>query len=174
MASMSLGRELDLRSISMALPEAEYDPEKFPGLIYRLKDPKAALLLFSSGKVVCTGAKSLGQVGTVIGKAMKSLDKAGVSGIKEPKIEVQNYVVASADLGDKVDLNAIAMAVGLERVEYEPEQFPGLVYRMDEPKVVLLIFGSGKIVCTGGKRPEDVEAAVDKIALELRSAGLIR
>ncbi len=73
----------------MALPEAEYDPEKFPGLIYRLKDPKAALLLFSSGKVVCTGAKSLGQVGTVIGKAMKSLDKAGVSGIKEPKIEVQ-------------------------------------------------------------------------------------
>ncbi len=83
-------------------------------------------------------------------------------------------MVASADLGDKVDLNAIAMAVGLERVEYEPEQFPGLVYRMDEPKVVLLIFGSGKIVCTGGKRPEDVEAAVDKIALELRSAGLIR
>ncbi len=172
-ASMSLGRELDLQAIALALPASEYDPEKFPGLIYRIKDPKAALLLFRSGKVVCTGAKSFEQVRMVIEKAIKNLNKAGISGIKEPKIEVQN-MVASADLGEHVNLNAIAMAVGLERVEYEPEQFPGLVYRMDEPKVVLLIFGSGKIVCTGGKKPEDVEAAVDKITLELRSAGLLR
>jgi len=98
--------------------------------------------------------------------------KAGISLDSEPKIEVQN-IVASSDLGQKINLNVIAITLGLERVEYEPEQFPGLVYRLDEPKVVLLLFGSGKLVCTGARRPQDVEAAVDKITEELKAAGLL-
>ncbi|HEX9907805.1 MAG TPA: TATA-box-binding protein, partial [Thermoplasmata archaeon] len=89
------------------------------------------------------------------------------------KIEVQN-IVASSDLGAKINLNAIAISLGLEKVEYEPEQFPGLVYRIDSPKVVVLLFGSGKLVCTGARKPEDVEAAVDKITEELKAAGLLR
>jgi len=86
---------------------------------------------------------------------------------------VQN-IVASSDLGAKINLNAIAISLGLEKVEYEPEQFPGLVYRLDVPKVVVLLFGSGKLVCTGAKKPEDVGAAVDKITEELKAAGLLK
>ena len=170
MASASLGTELDLPGIAISLEGAEYEPERFPGLIYRLKDPKTATLLFHSGKVVCTGAKSLEQVKMAIEKVTKQIEKAGIHIKTEPKIEVQN-IVASSDLGQHINLNAIAITLGLERVEYEPEQFPGLVYRLDVPKVVLLLFGSGKLVCTGARKPQDVEDAVDKITIELRAAG---
>ncbi|MCK4443187.1 MAG: TATA-box-binding protein, partial [Thermoplasmata archaeon] len=88
-------------------------------------------------------------------------------------IEVQN-IVASSDLETEINLNAIAISLGLEKVEYEPEQFPGLVYRLDDPKVVVLLFGSGKLVCTGARKPEDVERAVEKITEELSTAGLLR
>jgi transcription initiation factor TFIID TATA-box-binding protein len=169
-ASTSLGTELDLPAIAMALTGAEYEPEQFPGLIYRLKDPKAAALLFSSGKVVCTGTKSLEQVKVAIKKVTSQIEKAGIHIKSEPKIEVQN-IVATFDLEQKINLSSIAISLGLEKVEYEPEQFPGLVFRMDTPKVVLLLFGSGKVVCTGARKPQDVEDAVNKIIIELRAAG---
>jgi transcription initiation factor TFIID TATA-box-binding protein len=171
-ASTSLGAELDLQAIALALDGAEYEPEQFPGLIYRLKEPKTATLLFRSGKAVCTGGKSLEQVKIAIGKVAKQVEAAGVAIKKDPKIEVQN-IVATSDFGSKINLNAIAMTLGLENVEYEPEQFPGLVYRLAVPKVVVLLFGSGKLVCTGARKPEDVEIAVDKITQELRAAGLL-
>lgn len=156
----------------MSLEGADYNPEQFPGLIYRMKDPKAATLLFSSGKVVCTGAKSREQVKAAISKVIKQIEKAGIHIDGDPKIEVQN-IVATFDLGQQVNLNAVAISLGLEKVEYEPEQFPGLVFRMDTPKVVLLLFGSGKVVCTGARKPQDVEEAVEKITIELRAAGQI-
>ena len=171
-ASASLGTELDLQAIVLALDGAEYDPERFPGLIYRLKEPKTATLLFRSGKAVCTGGKSLEQVEIAISKVVKTLQAAGVVIKATPKVEVQN-IVASSDLGSNINLNSIAIGVGLEKVEYEPEQFPGLVYRLDSPKVVVLLFGSGKLVCTGARKPEDVETAIDKITRELRAAGLL-
>ena len=171
-ASTSLGAELDLQAIALALDGAEYEPEQFPGLIYRLKEPKTATLLFRSGKAVCTGGKSLEQVKIAIGKVAKQVEAAGIAVKKDPKIEVQN-IVATSDFGSKINLNAIAMTLGLENVEYEPEQFPGLVYRLDSPKVVVLLFGSGKLVCTGARKPEDVEIAVDKITEELKAAGLL-
>ena len=171
-ASASLGTELDLQALAVSLDGADYEPEQFPGLIYRLKEPKTATLLFRSGKVVCTGAKSLDQVKLAIDKVTTQIRKAGISLDSEPKIEVQN-IVASSDLGQKINLNVIAITLGLERVEYEPEQFPGLVYRLDEPKVVLLIFGSGKLVCAGARVPQDIEKAVDKITKELTAAGLL-
>jgi transcription initiation factor TFIID TATA-box-binding protein len=161
-----------LQALAVSLDGADYEPETFPGLIYRLKEPKTATLLFSSGKAVCTGAKSLDQVKLAIGNVTDNLRKVGISLDNEPEITVQN-TVASSDLGQKINLNVIAITLGLDRVEYEPEQFPGLVYRMDEPKVVLLLFGSGKLVCTGARRPQDVEAAVDKITEELKKAGLL-
>jgi transcription initiation factor TFIID TATA-box-binding protein len=169
-ASASLGTELDLQSLAVSLDGADYEPEQFPGLIYRVKEPKTATLLFRSGKVVCTGAKSLEQVKMAIDKVMTQIRKAGVVLNSEPEITVQN-IVASSDLGQKINLNIIAITLGLEHVEYEPEQFPGLVYRLDEPKVVLLLFGSGKLVCAGARVPQDIEAAVDKITKELREAG---
>lgn len=172
-ASTSLGSELDLQAIALALGGAEYEPEQFPGLIYRLKEPKTATLLFRSGKVVCTGAKSLEHVKLAIKKVAEQIEKAGIKIEKEPEIEVQN-IVASSDLGTEINLNAIAISLGLEKVEYEPEQFPGLVYRLDDPKVVVLLFGSGKLVCTGARKPSDVERAVEKITEELKTAGLLR
>jgi transcription initiation factor TFIID TATA-box-binding protein len=171
-ASTSLGRELDLHAISLVLEGAEYNPERFPGLIYRLKEPKTAALLFRSGKVVCTGGKSLADVKTAISKIVQRLESAGVHIKIEPKIEVQN-IVASSDLESEINLNAVAVGLGLEKVEYEPEQFPGLVYRIAVPKVVILLFGSGKLVCTGARKPDDVEVAVNKITEELRAAGLL-
>lgn len=172
-ASTSLGVKLDLEAIALALDGAEYEQKKFPGLIYRLKEPKTAALLFTSGKVVCTGAKNLEQVKTAISKIVKQIEAAGIVIKVEPEIEVQN-IVASGDLGAHINLNAIAISLGLDKIEYEPEQFPGLVYRLDVPKVVVLLFGSGKLVCTGAKKPEDAEAAVDKITEELKAAGLLK
>jgi len=171
-ASAFLGTELNLPELAISLDGADYEPERFPGLIYRMKEPKTAALLFHSGKVVCTGAKSYDQVKLAIDKMTTQLRKLGVNLDREPEITVQN-IVASADLGQRINLNIIAITLGLERVEYEPEQFPGLVYRLDEPKVVLLLFWSGKLVCTGARIPQDVEAAVDKITKELQAAGLL-
>ncbi len=171
-ASTSLGQELDLKAIALALGGSEYEPEQFPGLIYRLKEPKTAILLFRSGKVVCTGAKSLDNVRTAIDLVSKRIAAAGISVAKDPEIEVQN-IVATADLGAQIDLNSVAITLGLNQVEYEPEQFPGLVYRIDEPKVVLLMFGSGKVVCTGAREPSDVEKAVEKITAELKANALL-
>ncbi|MBE0519200.1 MAG: TATA-box-binding protein [Thermoplasmata archaeon] len=171
-ASTSLGVKLDLNAIALALDGAEYEPKQFPGLIYRLKEPKTAALLFASGKVVCTGAKNLEQLKAAISKVVKQIEAAGIVIKDEPVIVVQN-IVATSDLGAKINLNATAITLGLERVEYEPEQFPGLVYRLDVPKVVMLLFGSGKLVCTGARKSEDAETAVDKITEELKAAGLL-
>ncbi len=171
-ASTSLGDALDLQSIALGLDGAEYEPEQFPGLIYRLKQPKTAVLLFRSGKVVCTGAKSMHEVETSVTSVAQQIKKGGEKVDLHPKIEVQN-IVASSDLESEINLNAIAVTLGLDRVEYEPEQFPGLVCRLDSPKVVILLFGSGKLVCTGARRPADIETAVQKVAQELRGAGLL-
>ena len=172
-ASTSLGAELDLPAIALALDSAEYVPEEFPGLIYRLKEPKTAILLFHSGKVVCTGGKSWKQVDDSIRKVSDLIRKGGQKIIQHPKIQVQN-IVATSNLENEINLNSIAITLGLDRVEYEPEQFPGLVCRLDEPRVVVLLFGSGKLVCTGARRPADVALAVQKITTELRGAGLLR
>jgi len=172
-ASTSLGRELDLPAIAKTLEGAEYEPEQFPGLVFRMKSPKAATLLFRSGKVVCTGAKSLEDVRLALDHLVKELGAAGVPVDKKPELTVQN-IVASADLGSVINLNAIAISLSLEKVEYEPEQFPGLVYRIDKPKVVVLLFGSGKMVCTGARKVEDVQQAVERITSELRDAGLLK
>ena len=172
-ASTSLGDGLDLQSIALSLPAAEYEPEQFPGLIYRLKEPKTAILLFRSGKVVCTGGKSMQQVADSIATISKFIRAGGQRILARPKIQIQN-IVATSDLGSEINLNTVAIALGLERVEYEPEQFPGLVFRLDEPRVVLLLFGSVKLVCTRARRPSDVHLAVTKITKELQDAGLLR
>jgi len=171
-ASTSLAEQLDLDAIALALDGAEYEPEQFPGLIYRLKKPKTAMLIFRSGKANCTGAKNLDDVRKTISTVIERLGGAGIPVFKKPEITVQN-MVAVYDLESDLNLNAIAISLGLENVEYEPEQFPGLVYRIKVPKVVMLLFGSGKVVCTGARKVEDIREAVDKLKEELSAAGLI-
>jgi transcription initiation factor TFIID TATA-box-binding protein len=149
-----------------------YLPDQFPGLVYRTQDPKAAALIFRSGKIVCTGANSTGNVHESLRIVFDELRDLEIQVDEDPEITVQN-IVMSADLGRRLDLNAIAIGLGLENIEYEPEQFPGLVYRLDDPDAVALLFGSGKLVITGGKEPDDANGAIDQIVTRLEELGLL-
>ncbi len=171
-ASSSMERKIDLEEASRVLDGSEYDPDKFPGLVFRVKKPKTAILLFTSGKVVCTGGKTTEDARVSVNKVKDLLNENGIEITNEIEVTVQN-IVASYGLGVDLNLNSVALTLGLERVEYEPEQFPGLVYRLKESDVVLLLFGSGNMVCTGAKDISDLEDAVDHIKGELRGAGLI-
>jgi transcription initiation factor TFIID TATA-box-binding protein len=171
-ASAKFAEKLDLDVIAQSLEGSEYEPEQFPGLVLRLEIPKTATLLFRSGKANCTGAKNIEDVRKVIDIISEKLKNIGVDVYENIEIIIQN-MVATADLGGDLNLNEVAMGLGLENVEYEPEQFPGLVYRIMEPRVAMLIFGSGKIVCAGARKMEDVSLAVEKLSEELISLGLL-
>ena len=171
-ATTTIAKTLDLVEISSILPNSEYDIGRFPGLIYHMDNPKTATLLFSSGKVVCTGAKNIKDAQISIEHIAKELHKNKIKVDTKPKITVQN-IVATHDIGTPLNLNSISVSLGLENVEYEPEQFPGLVYRVRDPKVVMLLFSSGKVVCTGAKNIEDIETAVNIVTDELRNAELL-
>jgi TATA binding protein of transcription factor TFIID len=171
-ASTGIGQELDLQSVAMDLKGADYDPEQFPGLVYRTQDPKSAALIFRSGKIVCTGAKSPVDVRESIHIVFEKLRALQIPVADEPEITVQ--ILLPPPISVKVSSNAIAIGLGLENIEYEPEQFPGLVYRLDQPSVVALLFGSGKLVITGGKDPDDAREAVDVILSRLSELGLMK
>ncbi len=164
-ASAALGVEIPLEKIVSKLEGMEYEHEQFPGLVYRLQKPKAAALIFGSGKIVCTGARSIEDVNSVFKKVISIVEKVGSKVPKGFKVQVEN-IVASARLDARLNLDTIAFS--LESSEYEPEQFPGLVYRMEKPKVAFLLFGSGKIVCTGARSIEDVDIAVKKVSNKLK------
>ena len=169
-ASAVLNQTFDLFSIVKAFPHVEYRPEQFPGLCFRLKNPKTATLIFSSGKMVCTGAKSVKLARKAVNKLVKELKSNGIVVLGKPEIQVQN-IVASANLGGEIDLEKTVYV--LRRIMYEPEQFPGAVYRMNEPKVVFLIFSNGKLVITGAKREEDVSQAVTTLHNKLVKENLM-
>ena len=159
-ASASLDQKIDLLAILKVFRNVEYRPKQFPGLVFRLKRPKTATLIFASGKMVCTGARSEKLARRAVHKVVRELKNNGIIVKGKPKIVIQN-MVASANLHGAIDLETAADI--LENVMYEPEQFPGLIYRMAEPKTVLLLFASGKIVCTGAKSEEMVHESVLKI-----------
>ena len=159
-----------MNAIVKGYPGVEYRPEQFPGLVFRLKRPKTATLIFNSGKMVCTGAKSEKESKRAVMKVIRELKKSGIIIIGKPELNIQN-IVASANLAGLIDLERSAYTLG--RTMYEPEQFPGLIYRMDEPKVVILLFASGKLVCTGAKKEEDVYEAVTKLHETLELEDLI-
>ena len=111
-------------------------------------------------KALKEGSKSSKMARRAVKKVVEELNKGGIKVTGEPEITIQN-MVASANLGKNVDLETAADL--LENVMYEPEQFPGLIFRMREPKTVLLIFSSGKIVCTGGKSEQMVNKSVNNL-----------
>jgi transcription initiation factor TFIID TATA-box-binding protein len=169
-ASVSLNQKINLQEIVTKFPQTEYNPSVFPGLVFRLKKPKTATLIFGTGKMVCTGAKSEKESRSAVEKVVKELRGQGIVITEKPVVNIQN-IVASAALGGEIDLESLVFK--LNRVMYEPEQFPGAVYRMDDPKVVFLIFSAGKLVCVGAKKEEQVYAAVDKIQKLLEEKELI-
>jgi len=159
-ASASVDQKIDLNEITKKFPDTEYHPEQFPGLVFRLKSPKTATLIFSSGKMVCTGAKSEEQSISAVRSVVQKLRKGKIKIKNEPVIVIQN-IVASVNLGGKVHLEKAARS--LPRSMYEPEQFPGLIHRMLDPKTVILLFASGKLVCTGAKKESEVYRAVHNL-----------
>jgi len=169
-ASATLNQKVDLNAVLKSYPQVEYHPEQFPGLVFRIKRPKTATLIFNSGKMVCTGAKSEREARRAVMNVIKELKKGGVIIISNPELKIQN-IVASASLGGRIDLEQAVSTLG--KTMYEPEQFPGLIYRMDEPKVVILIFASGNLVCTGAKKEQDVYDAVHKLHGSLEEQNLI-
>ncbi len=171
-ASASIADKLDLKRIEKVLPDTKYTPDIFPGLVLRPKGLKASFLLFKSGEAVCTGAKTIEDVEKSVREMMDILSHAGFNVADKPEINVQN-IVASGDLHGKLDLIEIAVNLGLENVEYEPEIFPGMVYRRPDLGVVVLLFSSGRIVCTGAKRPEHAFNAFRQIRKEMVERGFL-
>jgi len=159
-ATATLNQRFNLLDIVKTFRNVQYRPKRFPGLVFRLKKPKTATLIFSTGKMVCTGAKSSKLAKSAVRKVVRELKANGIIVLGRPKITIQN-MVASANLHEQVDLETAADL--LDNVMYEPEQFPGLIYRMGDPKTVLLAFSTGKIVCTGGKSEEMVHESVHKL-----------
>jgi transcription initiation factor TFIID TATA-box-binding protein len=159
-ASATIDQTLDLNKIQKKFPDVEYHPEQFPGAVFRIKSPKTATLLFRTGKMVCTGSKSEEMARKAVKTVVEKLRKGGIKIKKDADVTVQN-IVSSINLGGKVHLEKAARTV--PRSMYEPEQFPGLIHRMVDPKTVILIFSSGKLVCTGAKTEKDVYRSVNNL-----------
>ncbi len=167
--SASLGQDIPLIKLAEALPNTEYNPEQFPGLVMRIREPKTSALIFSSGNIVSTGARSLKKVKESIAAIIKNLAKIKIKIKIIPKINVQN-MVASGAIGMDLNLNSLAME--LENIEYEPEQFPGLVYKLPGTRATFLLFSNGKIVCTGTRSETKLREAVAKLVVNLKKLKL--
>ncbi len=159
-ATTALEKPVPLTKLARTQPNTEYNPETFPGLVLRIKEPKSAVLVFSSGNLVCTGTKSQPQIRKVIDEVIKQLKKVNVDVTIKPKIEIQN-IVASGTINLQLNLNYLALA--MENTEYEPEQFPGLVYKLEDPNATFLLFSNGKLVCTGTKNKTQLEESMNRL-----------
>jgi len=167
---VEITEKIDLNVIARKHADVEYNPERFPGLVMRILKPKATILIFSTGKMVVTGMRKASEADRVVEKVLKNIKKAGIK-VSNPEITIQN-IVASGDLHTNIDLNMAAIV--MEYAMYEPEVFPGLIYRMQDPKTVFLIFSTGRIVCTGAKRKEIVKEAVRKLNIQVRELGVAK
>lgn len=167
---VEISEKINLNEIARKHSDVEYNPERFPGLVMKITDPKATFLIFSTGKMVVTGLRKADEAEPGVKKAIKKIKKAGVE-VTNPKITIQN-IVASGDLHTNIDLNLAAVI--MEYAMYEPEVFPGLIYRMHEPKTVFLIFSTGRIVCTGAKNKEVVRDAVLRLNRQVRELGVAK
>jgi len=165
-ATTSLEKPVPLTKLARTQPNTEYNPETFPGLVLRIKEPKSAVLVFSSGNLVCTGTKSLSQVRKVIDEVIKQLKKVNVKITIVPKITVQN-IVASGTINLQLNLNYLALE--MENTEYEPEQFPGLVYKLEDSNATFLLFSNGKLVCTGTKNKQQLEDSMTQLLKNIKA-----
>ena len=161
MATVNLNcTNLDLKHIALHARNAEYNPKRFAAVIMRIREPKATALIFNSGKMVCTGSKSEQQANTAARKFARILQKLNFA-VTFKEFKVQN-MVGSCDVRFPIRLEGLASSHSIF-CSYEPELFPGLIYRMQVPKIVLLIFVSGKVVLTGAKKREDIYKAFEQI-----------
>ncbi|KAI9832896.1 MAG: hypothetical protein M1819_003926 [Sarea resinae] len=159
-ATVNLDCRLDLKTIALHARNAEYNPKRFAAVIMRIREPKTTALIFASGKMVVTGAKSEDDSKLASRKYARIIQKLGFNA-KFTDFKIQN-IVGSCDIKFPIRLEGLASRHH-HFSSYEPELFPGLIYRMIKPKIVLLIFVSGKIVLTGAKVREEIYQAFELI-----------
>lgn len=164
-STVSLECQLSLRELALKLQNSEYNPKRINALIIRIKKPKTAALVFSNGKMVVVGADNEDdskQAAKIYAKNIKSL---GYNDIKFKNFKIEN-VVASCDVNFQIQLTKLSLKLKLinnKNCSYEPDIFPGLIYHMQDPKICLLIFKSGKLVFVGAKQRNDIYSAFEKI-----------
>ncbi|CAF3520693.1 unnamed protein product [Rotaria socialis] len=159
-STVNLGCKLDLKRIALQARNAEYNPKRFAAVIMRIRNPRTTALIFSSGKMVCTGAKSEEDSLQASRRYARVVQKLGFL-VKFRDFKIQN-MVGSVGAAFPIRLEALVLK-HYQFCSYEPELFPGLIYRMISPKIVLLIFVSGKVVLTGAKSRQDIHEAFDRI-----------
>ncbi|MBX0325181.1 TATA-box-binding protein [Halomicroarcula sp. F13] len=158
-ASGALDAELDLERLAddIGEPVARYDPEKYPGMYLRFEEDAPLITVYRTGKFIITGADSEEESYSFRERFLNLFSDMDVIERPENKwFSIQNYV-CTAELGQNLNLNALVISLGLEKTEYEPEQFPGLIYRPDNGNCVILVFATGKVVITGSKQTADAE-----------------
>lgn len=158
----NLHREIEIETLAhdLELAVTNYDP-KFNASFFRFEEDGELIILYSSGKYILRGGKSIENVRDVNQQFLNTLREVGIK-ISSTSLEIKN-VVAVGTIDTEVDLNELSIELGLENIEYEPEQFPGLVYRPSDTNCVLLVFGSGKVVITGGRSVEEDTDAFEKL-----------
>jgi len=172
-ASAKLGHSIDLNSVIRAYPEIEYAPRNFPGLPFRLKKPKTCTLIFRSGSMICTGARSARDAERAIRKVVRKLKRGGlIIRMSRPEIVIQNIIASGGVKGARIDIERLYNLLW-DKARIIPDQFPGLEYHMEDPRVTFLIFRSGNLVCTGAKREEDVYTATEKLVATLEETGVL-
>ncbi|XP_017477995.1 PREDICTED: TBP-related factor isoform X1 [Rhagoletis zephyria] len=159
-ATVSVACELNLQDINFRTRNSEYTPSRFHGVVMRMREPRCTALIFRTGKIICTGARNEGEANLGARKFARILQKLGYP-VKFVDFKLQN-IVATVDLRFPIRLENLNQMHG-QFSSYEPELFPGLIYRMVNPRMVLLIFVNGKIVFTGAKARKDIMDCLDKI-----------
>lgn len=170
-STANLGVRLDLKKIALKCRNTEFNPRRFGAVIMRLREPRATALIFASGKICVTGVKSTHNATLACKKFHYIIERVGFKPKEFMDFKVQN-IVGTADLGFPIRLEGLVYAHSAF-ASYEPELFPGLIYRLVSPRVVFLIFVSGKIVITGAKKESDLSIALSKlypVLLEFKKA----
>lgn len=161
--------KIDLNVISRKYVDTRYNPERFPGLITKVEDTGATVLLFSTGKMVITGLKAADKAAPTVDHVLGMLEASGFAFDEAPVIELQNFV-SSGDLGTPINLDKASLT--LENAVYEPEVFPGAICRVQDPKSVILLFSTGRFVVTGVKKKAAIQQVVDKLVESVKKHGL--
>lgn len=170
-ATGSVAESVDLELLASTLPRCRFDRKKFPGAVLYMDDPKSVALIFASGKIVLTGLLQLNDIPTALENLIARFRDAGVACTDDPRVTVKN-IVCTYNLGYECNLvRIVAALMDSEWVEYEPESFPGLVCRIADPRIVFLLFSSGKAVITGGTTMKDVQKGLEIFRERLSAIG---
>ena len=171
-AYAQIADSFNIEKLSEMIPDFLYNPDEFSGATFKIKEPKTAVLILDNGKAICTGAKTIKDAEKSIKKVINKIRLTGVTVNTKPQLITQN-IIAHIDVNKELHLSSISTGLLLENVSYKPEEFPGLVYQMDDLGVVILLFSSGKIVCTGAKNIEDASKALEMMKEKLSSIGAL-